>query len=142
MKKNKLIASFDFDFSVLAIASQLKEYKLAWLINQKLGINLVKQPDEIFDFLGDNQLCISNYLYRTENSKIRLIFNRSREGSSSNFQYLIPELKQFDYLILIEGFEDTWLITEVRDLLRNISGIQMVNQVGVDHLKSRENLIF
>ena len=142
MKKNKLIASFDFDFSVLAIASQLKEYKLAWLINQKLDINLVKQPDEIFDFLGDNQLYISNYLYRTENSRIRLIFNRSREGSSSNFQYLIPELKQFDYLILIEGFEDTWLITEVRDLLRNISGVQMVNQVGVDHLKSRENLIF
>ena len=142
MKKNKLIASFDFDFSVLAIASQLKEYKLAWLINQKLDINLVKQPDEIFDFLGDNQLYISNYLYRTENSRIRLIFNRSREGSSSNFQYLIPELKHFDYLILIEGFEDTWLTTEIRDLLRNISGVQMVNQGGVDHLKSRENLIF
>lgn len=142
MKKNKLIASFDFDFSILAIASQLKEYKLAWLINQKLGINLVKQADEIFDFLGDNQLCISNYLYRTENSRIRLIYNRSRESSLSNFQYLIPELKQFDYLILIEGFEDTWSIDEVRSLLRNISGIQMVNQVGVDHLKSRENLIF
>ena len=142
MKKNKLIASFDFDFSLLAIASQLKEYKLAWLINQELGVNLVKQPDEIFDFLGDNQICISNYLYRTENSRIRLIFNRSREGSSSNFQYLIPELKQFDYLFLIQGFDDTWLISEVRDLLRNIGGVQMVNQIGVDHLKSRENLIF
>ena len=52
MKKNKLIASFDFDFSLLAIASQLKEYKLAWLINQELGVNLIKQPDEIFEFFG------------------------------------------------------------------------------------------
>ena len=142
MKKNKLIANFDFDFSLLAIASQLKEYKFAWLINQKLGVNLVKQRDEIFDFLGHDQLYISNYLYQTENSWMRLIFNRSREGSSSNNLHLIPELRQFDYLFLMEGFEDTWLIGEVRDLLRKINGVQMVNHVGIDQLKSRENLIF
>jgi hypothetical protein len=142
MKKNKLIANIDFDFSLLAIASQLKEYKLAWFINNQLGVNLIKQRDERFDFLGDHSLCISNYLYQTENSRIRLICNRSRENSPNNIQHLIPELKQFDYLFLIEGFEDTWMIEEVRDLLRNIGGVQMANHIGVDQLKSRENLIF
>lgn len=140
MKKNKLIASFDFDFSLLAIASQLKEYKLAWIINQELGINLVKQQDEIFHFLGDEKLCISNYFYQTEHSSIRLIMNRSREESS--MQPLIPELKQFDFLMLIEGFEDTLVIQEVRDTLKNIDGIQLINQIIVDQLKSRDNLIF
>jgi hypothetical protein len=140
MKKNKLIASFDFDFSLLAIASQLKEYKLAWIINQELGINLVKQQDEIFHFLGDEKLCISNYFYQTEHSSIRLIMNRSRDESS--MQPLIPELKQFDFLMLIEGFEDTLVIQEVRDTLKNIDGIQLINQIIVDQLKSRDNLIF
>jgi hypothetical protein len=142
MKKNKLIASFDFNFSLLAIVSQLREYKLAWIINQELGIQLVKQQDEVFHFLGDKKLCISNYLYYTEHSKIRLIFNRSREGTSVSTGHLIPELRQFDYLILIEGFEDSLIIQEVKDIVKNINGIQLVNQIEVDPLKSRDNLIF
>ena len=142
MKKNKLIASFDFDFSLLAIVSQLKEYKLAWIINQELGINLVKQQDEIFHFLRENDLIISNYLYQTEHSSIRLVFNYSMEECSASKQHLIPELKQFDFLMLIEGFEDTLVVQEVRDILKNTNGIQMVNRISVDQLKSRDNLIF
>ncbi len=142
MKKNRLITSFDFDFSLLAIVSQLKEYKLAWIINQELGIKLVKQHDEIFHFLGNEKLCISNYLYQTEHSSIRLIINRSREEFCASMQLLIPELKQFDFLMLIEGFEDTLVVQEVRDSLKNINGIQMINQISVDQLKSRDNLIF
>ena len=142
MKKNRLIASFDFDFSLLAIVSQLREYKLAWIINQELGIHLVKQQDEVFHFLGDKKLCISNYLYCTEYSNIRLIFNRSREETSVSVGHLIPELKQFDYLMLIEGFEDSLIVQEVRDTVKKINGIQLVNQIEVDQLKSRDNLIF
>ncbi len=141
MKKTKLIADVDFDFSLLAIASQMKEYKLAWMINQDLGIRLVKQPDEIFHFLGDEQLCISNYLYQTEHSKLRLVFNRSKEETASN-QFLIPELKQFDYLMLVEGFESSMVIAEVRETLKRINGVQMVNLMEIDQLKTRENLIF
>lgn len=142
MKKNRLITSFDFDFSLLAIVSQLKEYKLAWIINQELGINLVKQHDEIFHFLGNEKLCISNYLYQTEHSGIRLVINRSREEFCASTQLLIPELKQFDFLMLIEGFEDMLVVREVRDSLKNINGIQLINQISVDQLKSRDNLIF
>jgi hypothetical protein len=142
MKKNKLIANFDFDFSLLAIVSQLKEYKLAWIINRELGINLVKQKDEIFQFLGDKNLVISNYLYQAEHSNIRLIFNRSTEDYSNSNGHLIPELKQFDYLMLVEGFEDSLVIQEVKDTIKNIAGIQLVNHIQIDQLKSRDNLIF
>jgi hypothetical protein len=141
MKKSKLIANVDFDFSLLAIASQLKEYKLAWTINQGLGIRLVKQPDEIFHFLGNEKLCISNYLYQTEHSKLRLVHNRSKEESAAN-QFLIPELKQFDYLMLVEGFEGSMEIQEVREIIKTIDGVQMINLIEIDQLRSRENLIF
>jgi hypothetical protein len=141
MKKTKLIADVDFDFSLLAIASQLKEYKLAWVINQGLGIRLVKRPDEVFHFLGDERLCISNYLYQTEHSKLRLVFNRSKEDTAST-KFLIPELKQFDYLMLVEGYQGTMPIEEVREIIKSINGVQMVNLIEVNQLRTRENLIF
>lgn len=141
MKKNRLIASVDFDFSLLAISSLLKEYKLAWILNQQLHVHLIKQPDEVFQFLGNEKLCISNYLYQTEHSRIRLIFNHSRESLLTR-QYLVPELKQFDYLLKIEGFEDSLVIREVREKIKKINGVQMVNLVELDQLKSRDNLIF
>ena len=141
MKKSKLIANVDFDFSLLAISSQLKEYKLAWVINRDLDIHLVKQKDEIFQFLGSDNLCISHYLYQTEHSSVRLIYNRSREEGATG-QYLIPELKQFDFLMIIEGFKDSFEVHEVREIIKTINGVQMVNQIEVDQLKSRDNLIF
>ncbi len=141
MKKNKLIASVDFDFSLLAIASQLREYKLAWVINRDLDIHLIKQKDEIVCFLGNEKLCISNYLYQTEHSRVRLIRNRSREDVGAS-QFLVPELKQFDFLMLIEGFEDSFVVQEAREIIKSIQGIQMANLIDLDQLKSRDNLIF
>ena len=141
MKKNKLIANVDFDFSLLAIASQVKEYKLAWLINRELGIRLIKQKDAIFQFLGNDKLCISHYLYQTEHSRVRLIYNQSASEAAPG-KFLIPELKQFDFLMIIEGFEDSLVTREVRDLIRSIDGVQMANQIDLDQLKSRDNLIF
>lgn len=142
MKKNKLVASFDFDFSLLAIVSQLKEYKVAWHINEELGINLVKQEDEIFEFLGDVALHISNYKYQTTHNIIRLLVNRSLEETSSGKQHLVPELKQFDYLVLLEGTEFISNVNVVRNRLRKLEGIQLVNVINVEQLKSKENLIF
>ena len=45
MKKNKLVIEYDFDFELLGILSSARGYKLAWEINQALGIQLVKQQD-------------------------------------------------------------------------------------------------
>lgn len=142
MKKNRLVARFDFDFSLLAIVSQLKEYKLAWYINEEMSIKLVKQEDEIFEFLGNLKLFISNYKYQTEHSVVRLLVNRSLEEGTSTKQHLIPELKQFDYLMLMEGADYGPDPLPVRNRLRALEGVQLVNVIDIEHLKSKENLIF
>lgn len=142
MKKNKLVASFDFDFSLLAIVSQLKEYKVAWHINEELGINLIKQEDEVFEFLGDVALHISNYKYQTEYNIIRLLINRSLEETTSNQQHLIPELKQFDYLMIMDAAEFMADLHSIRNRLRKLQGVQLINVIKIEQLKSKENLIF
>ncbi len=142
MKKNKLVASFEFDFSLLAIVSQLKEYKMAWYLNEELGISLIKQADVVFQFIDSVKLYISNYKYETEHNSVRLLINRSLEESSSTKRHLIPELKQFDYLMLMEGTDDNLDPFITRNHLRNVPGIQLISVIEVEPLKSKENLIF
>ena len=55
---------------------------------------------------------------------------------------LIPELKRFDYLILVQGFDDTFDTNDLKSRLSSVPKVQYVQSFLVDDLKSRENLIF
>ena len=142
MKKSRLVADFNFNFSLLAAVSQLKEYKLAWLINRALQLELVKCDDVAFEFFGKVNLSISNFLFQTEHSSLRLLKNRSYRASELGPSFLIPELKKFDYLIMIQGFEDSFTLSQIMYRLKDLEGIQFLKQIEVQSLKSKENLIF
>jgi len=142
MKKRKLEAEFEYDFSLFGLISALKEYKLAWLINRHLDVQLNKAMDIKIDFLKSQDLVISNYLYETENSSFRLLKNKSMEQFGDNSAFLLPELNRFDYLVVIRGFDDTYLPNEIKKKLAAISNIQYVQHFEVEKLKSKENLIF
>ncbi len=107
MKKRKLEAEFDYDFSLVGIISAQKEYKLAWLFNRQLDLQLSKAKDIEIEFLKRPKLIISNYLFETEHCSFRLMKNKSMDEFSDNSAYLLPELKRFDYFVIFQGFEDT-----------------------------------
>lgn len=142
MKKRKLQAEFDFNFLLLGMISATKEYKLAWKLNQLLEIELVKANDIQLEFIKGPSLVISNYLYETEHSSIRLLKNRSVDEFESNAAFLIPELKRFDFLMMVRGFQSTFSEKEIKEKLGSVTGIQYVQQFALDKLKSKENLIF
>ncbi len=142
MKKRKLEADFEYNFSLYGMISALKEYKLAWLLNRQLNIELDKVRDIEIDFLRSQNLIISNYLYETEHSCFRLLKNKSINQYDENLAFLVPELKRFDYLVTIQGFEDTFSKRGLKDNLSSIPGVQYVQHFSIDELKSKENLIF
>ena len=142
MKKRKLEAEFEYNFILFGIISTLKEYKLAWLLNKRLDIQLDKSKDIEIDFVKSQNLIISNYLYETEHSCFRMLKNKSADLLEQNSAFLIPELKRFDYLVLVEGFDDTYSATELKSELSSIQTVQYVQQFNVDELKSKENLVF
>lgn len=140
MKKNKLQIDYEYDFTLLAVRSEMKEYKLAWQINQKLHIRLVKEEDIHFHFLNQQNLIVSNYKFATEHTTFRLLKNKSvQQGSHS---WLIPELDQFDYLIMIQGVGDFFDGINLVQALKELPAIQFVSSISINQLKSRENLIF
>ena len=142
MKKQKLVVDFDYNFKLFGIISPVSEHKLAWEVNRVLGINLIKNEDIEINFLDNKNLIISNFLFGKEESILRLLKNKSVGSPATNHFFLVPELKQFDYLIIISGFEQTFKPEDVVARLRQIEIIQNVLNLEVLKLKSKENLVF
>jgi len=142
MKKRKLEAEFDYDFSLCGIISTLKEYKLAWMINSQFDLQLDKAKDIEIEFLKSPNLIISNYVYETEHCCFRLLKNKSVDLFGDSLAFLIPELNHFDYLLILQGFEDSFTNEELKKKMASFSGIQYLQFFQIENLKSKENLIF
>lgn len=137
----KLIIEYDFDFYLIGIVSPVREYKLAWLINKTLGIRLVKEPDLVINFINNN-LIISNFKSGTEQRMHRLLKNQSVGEPSGKPYYLLPELKNFDFLLMISDESNTIVMDNILEKIRQVPEIYYVMETDLSQLDSKENLIF
>jgi hypothetical protein len=140
MKKSKLLVDYEIDFTLWALLTPMREYKLAWYMNQLLHIRLVKEKDIEFAFTNQPDLSISNYIFATEHSVLRLLRNRS--VSEQEKAFLLPELKQFDYLLVLQGEGDFFDPARLVSVLQQIPTVEYVKPIEVESLKSKDNLIF
>jgi len=137
MRKSKLEVYNEFGANIVGIVSAIKDYKLAWNINQVFSINLVMQPSAVIEFIKGADLSIVNFTYQSETQQIKLIKNRSTADSG----YLIPELANFDFFLMIGG-EENLLMEKPLEGLSNIKDIEYYQYIDVSKLKSRDNFIF
>lgn len=137
----KLIVEYEYDFYLIGIVSPVREYKLAWLINKTLGIHLVKKQDLDINFIN-NSLIISNFKSGIGHGMYRLLKNQSVDEPVGKPYYLLPELKNFDFLLMISDESNTIAVEDILEKLRQIPEIYYVVQTDLSHLDSRENLIF
>jgi hypothetical protein len=140
MKKSTLQITHHYDFDLLGLVAPLKDYKMAWLINRSMGINLVKVTDVRMEFLKQPVLFVSQYMLKKEHGFIQLLRNRSY--SDSGFTgYLIPELKTMDYFLILQDYT---LETNINSYIENLSAsnlVQNVVKLDISKLKSKENLL-
>ncbi|MDP1622387.1 MAG: IPExxxVDY family protein [Bacteroidales bacterium] len=97
-------------FTLFGISCHLKDFRLSYLLNIRLGLELVKMED----FCG-----YSFYYCRDEDrfNAYYLLGNRGQEA------ILLPDLKQTDFLLLVEG---PFKKAQKERLLEKIRGIQHV----------------
>jgi len=139
MKKTRLTADYSFSFDLFGLTSVAREYKLAWSINQFLGITLQKQKDHIIQFVDGASLVISHYLHQSEYGYFRLIKNKSCDGDQA---YLVPEMKNFDFLIVFEDESGAISPEETLSRLSANPHIDFIARIDPEKLKSKDNLIF
>ena len=142
MAKNKLEITYDYDFTVLALNANVKSYKLAWSINQELRINLAKKENIEMSFTGGRSLSIVNFVDENEFRVIRLLRNRAEESEEQFDAFIVPELKNFDYFVILENESHTFDENAFLSKIKEISFVQFTTRVDIESLKSKDNLIF
>ena len=142
MKRNKLDGSYSIDFELFGLVCNKKEYRLAWYINEKMNISLKKKDDVRIEYTDNTAILISNFKYETEFLMIELLKNKLVAGGKLKNQYLIPELKQFDYLVKFKDLTDELTTENVNVIFKQIPIIEYSMRLNFDSLKSKENLLY
>jgi hypothetical protein len=138
MKRNRLEIEYSFDFELLGLTTSAKSYKLAWDLNQKLHIRLVRKADLVIQ-IRSLQLSYSVHADESPVNTVRLFRNKSNEMEQSK-HLLVPEYPHGDFILMVQGEE--LQSNRFREELRNIPSIELVAFIPLDTLKSKENFIF
>jgi len=139
MKKNKLLIDYDFDFRLFGISTVAKGYKLAWDINQQLGVNLIKQPDLVVGFKNNDEKSFPYYAFETQLNRLKLFKNKPTDQDSGKY-FLIPEFPHYDFIILAAMEEEH--NKTFAEQIRSIPAVELLASIPLAGLKSKSNFIF
>lgn len=147
----------DESYSLLAIHCTLEDYRLSYLINQFLDINLVRHSYDIdfeytsasysiYEWDDEKELTtwslVSNICKREEDS---LVSSGSLFDAPSkvikNYN-LIPEHKNVNYFLKIENDNNSISLKSIISSIQKIPQVITVYNVDTASLKSKDNLIF
>lgn len=138
MIKKFLKLDFDFDFVLIAITSPLKDYRLCYKVNIAAQTDFRKIEDLTLNFKENGFKYHSCYLHKIPDSDCQFYFIANK-GSNG---FLISEMKEVDYFIIIKEFIDEEDLSHFLDRLKSINDIQAAIEINPKRLKSKENLLF
>lgn len=135
--KHKLVFDYDFGFLLFGISCHDSSYRLCWYLNRELGLQMELGKDHIVpQKKGKSQHLHYSFSISDEHSLWTLLANHSKDGM------ILPELKQFDYLLKIEeGEEELPSEAEVLQKIRMIPTVIGCYPLNAEQLKLKDNLI-
>lgn len=142
MKTLRLDIEYEYDFDLYGLVSAGKDYTMAWWLNKLFKLHLIKQQDLCYIFGGKDRLMISNYEFSLEHKTVRLFRNRALGTNTLKKPFLLPDIKEYDYVLQITGVFTELYPQEFLRKIHNIPFVQYVKQVDPLSLKFKENLIF
>lgn len=141
-RKNTWEPDFPIDFQLVGVVSPMKEYRLGWHLNQLEIFHLVKIDDIKIEFTEKKIIRISSLAYETEFTSVHLLRNKLIGSGSSRIQYLLPELRQFDYFIKLKNsIEENWSV-DIVTKLKSCEAIDYTTKIDIQKIQAKENLIF
>lgn len=133
-KKLKLDFDYFEDYSLLSIATQMKDYTLAFHINKTLEINLKKYDDLVVN----GRDAAYPWFYYTEGSNYPtyyLIGNNHPNGKIN------PSQKGIDYYLMIKELFDDDMLNRYASGLRKAPGVLGVFNTNMSAIKNMDVLI-
>lgn len=131
-----LDVEFDYDFQLIGICSQSKDYKMAWELNRALSIGLERDPNNFQIILGKSNSEHPIFRFQCEQSHVEyeLIANKGTSG------FLIPEKKQVPYFLLVYA-NILMPVGTIVNSIKNQTDVSLCFEVDIESLMNKENLI-
>ena len=143
------------DYELIAVHSSLDDYKLAYMLNKELGVQLSKNLAYVEIAIPEGKSAFSNYIFDDEINDVvwTLIENKttiinSNKQTTSLFEqvditvFLLPEFKKADYLIKIENIDYGFDSESIIEKIQEIKNVTTAYAIDITNLKSKNNLIF
>ena len=128
--------------ALVGIASTLRAYKLAWLINQNMALKLSQAEELCFEAPGERAKHVIHFLAETEHSVFRLVKNGLVTSEGTTIAYLIPHLRQFDFLLVVQDLTHTFVPEAFCDALKATQQITYVAPIAEERwLQSYSDLL-
>ena len=135
-----LIEEFFGDICLIGVMAPMRGYQFCGELNvtfrmkfelsNEIRIQLIrKKRDYFFDV----------YEYHEPTGTLSyFVYNNKSEG-----EYLLPELRHFDYLLMMKGDVVSGdQLEQTMNVLKVINGVQLVTTITHDKIEKKENLVF
>ncbi|MGF1566055.1 MAG: IPExxxVDY family protein [Flavobacteriales bacterium] len=134
--KHRLDEEYAFSCLLLGLVSSEPPHTLCWHLNKTLKLSLGYSGEQLVK-RKERSLGFDYFRYRDELTQAGWILtvNKDEDG------VLVPELKKFDYLLLVEDYDHV-NAQQVLIELRRIAPVLGCYTFPIETLKSRGNLIF
>lgn len=110
---------------------------MAWFLN-KINPYKFSRVDDYELEIASKPYAFAQFSFVDEENHTTYILLSNKDES----QFLIPELKNFDYLLLIKGALDFFEEETLKNNIKTIPTIQIIFEVETEKLKSKQNLIY
>ena len=144
------------NYHLIAIHSDLDEFRLAFFLNKQLNIRLKRKNNDIYfseqdanysayEFLDDtkylNWMFFSNKSLVSEKISEENLSLFSEGNTTLNEMNLLSQQKSVDYFIIIENIANKSYVDKVLKKISEIRGI-ITSFLSENKLENKENLIF
>lgn len=138
VKRTKLNIEADFEGVLIGLVTQYPDYHVAWLINQALHQSLERVEDHCLPSGRSRTARRFTHFYCGEQitrTGFHLLANR--RGT----EYLLPELRELDYFLLVMGSYYIEREAEMLDDIKHLEHIQAAVPIDLKSLRSKNILL-
>lgn len=125
-------------FTLIGISCHLKDYRLSYLLNQHLDFGFVKMDDLFVAASSRKEPDSFSFYHFTDEEHYNSYFLLSNRGQES---VLLPEMKQTDFLLLVEGPFKKLQLDQIQQKIRDIPNVLTSYEIKLTGLKNYENLL-
>ena len=124
--------------AMIGIVNAMQGYRFCWMINKHFDHNFCRDPElDISLQKKDSRFCFPVYTYEMPNSSHRYVIYKLKNGNEA----LLPEIRQLDYLWLIQTADPEHDAAAIISELKNLPDIQLARALISGELKNVKNLI-